>query len=51
MQGQWFFQSGTGGQQFSVKSKKYGFTRRQATPARIYLPEMFMGGGDFNVLP
>ena len=44
MQGQWFFRSQVGGQQFLVKSIKSGISARAAAPARIYLPYKFMGG-------
>ena len=46
MQGQWFFfRSRAGGQQFSVGSRKFGFSAPTAAPAQIYLPKKFVGGG------
>jgi hypothetical protein len=43
MQGQWFFRSRAGGQQFSVGSRKSEISGRAAAPARI-------SWGELNVL-
>ena len=53
MQGQWFFWSWVGMQQFLVGSKKYAFSGWAVAPARIYLPRKIHGdggGGVFNIL-